>query len=186
MGININGLANAMKLATYGIENVETALTNLGNGIATYLINNAELNFSWHGEKVNPIPPPPTLVDPVVIANGGIVSLTIHLTASHATSVQTALDQLANEIRAGVMAGTYNITDAGFSTIPLPMSDIPLLSLNPSNASGENGRNDAFAFLANEIITWFTGYTPAAPVLGSHGDFTAPTGTGGTPSGPFS
>jgi hypothetical protein len=164
-------LKSEMLSATENLEDASLALTALGEAISLYFINNAEFSFSWNG--ITPGSPP--VVDPVVSASGGIISLVITLTASGADFPGGGLAQLGSEIQAGVASGQFNVTDPGFALSPGVMVDIPPLSLS---LGGEDIREDAFASLADQIINWLTGYVPAAILLGSHGSYAAPPGSG--------
>jgi hypothetical protein len=142
------------------------AIAALGTAIANYVKDNAEIAFVWDG--INP--GPPLVVDPIISAVGEIVLLTIPLTPANSIGL------LGNQIKIAFITGTYNITQAGFSCTPLPMSDIPVLSWT---LSGEDTQDAAFDSLAQQLITWITGYAPAGKILGAHGTFLAPNGTGG-------
>ncbi len=153
-----------MKAATEGAVEPASALTALGNAIADYVKDNAEILFSWTAAMVNP----PFTPDPTVIANGEIVDLTIVLTPSMATTQPAALSALAGEIQAGFMTGMYNITDSGFATSPAVMADIPPLTISIMASD----RDSAYLQLANQIIDWITAYVPATPCAGTHGNYT--------------
>lgn len=172
MSLNANALANELKNAVEGETDAFSAMSKLGNAIANYLLNNAQLTFVWNGIKSSDGSP-----DPVTSASGGIVSLTITLTPEGTKNHVNNMSHLANQIRSGVLVGTYNITQGGFSTSPLPMADAPPLNLS---MGGEEARDDAFLNLCTQIVNWMKSYAPSAKILGSHGAYTAPPGTGGT------
>ena len=175
MSLSVNDFKNVMMDSTNGATDGVAALLDLGTAIANYLKDNAIIDFSWNG--INP--GPPTVIDPVIVTTGEIISLAIVLTQSLATTAEDAMNFMANEITNGLKLGMFNITATGFSCTPVLMSDIPPLALSP----GGDSREEAYSNIAEQIIDWITGYSPAGIILGSHGAFTAPTGTGGSVSG---
>jgi hypothetical protein len=156
-----NDLASAMKAATQGQTAAVPALTALGNAISTYIKANAVVAFSWAGA----LAVPPFTPDPVVVATGKITLLTITLTPSMATSQPSAIAHLSSEITAGVKAGSYNVTDAGFATAAATMSTIPDLVL----AISAPDRDAAYLAMATQIVAWIIAYVPAQTCSGSHG-----------------
>jgi hypothetical protein len=161
--MTVAGLKEAMKAATEGKTNAADALTVLGNAIATYLKDNAAVTFQWTG--TNSVSPYDTQV---LTATGKIIALAITLTPSGAESKDPALARLGNEITAGIRAGTYTITEAGYTTSPAAMADAPQLSISIA-LTGD--RDVAYTDFANDIYTQLTGYVPAAPCAGSHGTY---------------
>lgn len=161
-------------LSITGEDTANTALNILEATISNYIMNNAVVSFAWNGIQPGD-PPTPENTTP----SGEIESLNIQLTPSMATTQVNALSHLNSEIIAGVTAATYNITEGGYSTTPLPLSSAPTIgSLAISiNATTQQA---AMLKLAQDIIAYITGLVPTAPVLGSHGVYTAPAGTGGT------
>lgn len=153
----------------------QDALTLLASSINTYVMNNAVVAFAWNGvQAASPYGTENTT------PNGEIESLNIVLTPSMATTQGSGLSHLSTEIITGVSAATYNITDGGYSTTPLPLSSAPTIGSLDIIIDNKTTQQDAHMSLAQCIVDYVTGLVPTAPVLGSHGSYTAPTGTGGT------
>ena len=158
-----------------GLDTATTALNILEATISNYIMDNAVVSFAWNGIEV--IPPP--VVDSTTTATGEIEGLVIDLTPSMATTQANALSHISGEIITGVSAATYNITDIGFSTTPLPLSSAPTIGSLSLNIFATT-QDSAMLKFAQDIVDYITSLVPTAPVLGSHGSYTAPTGTGGT------
>lgn len=166
MSLSISGLKSAMMSATLNKTSASSALTALGNAIADYIVANAEIAFSWNGiYDGSP--------DPVTSTTGEITSCTITLTASGKDNQSEAITYLENEIVAGVTAAMFTVTASGFSVSSLALG-ITGLSLDISGSNRDNAFND----FAEQIIDWITSYVNATPLLGSHGTYVAPPGTG--------
>lgn len=149
------------------------ALTTLGTTITSYITANAEVSFSWSG-----IDPGLGTPDPTIVASGRLSGISLPLTASNATNQAGGLAQLSAEIIAGVSLGAYNITDSGFSTVPLLLALAPAIGTLTFNINATT-QEAAMTQLAQSIVTYITNLIPTAPVLGTHGIYTAPAGTGG-------
>ena len=168
----------------------QDALDLLADSIETYIMDNAAIAFSWNGvQAATPFGSENTT------PSGEIQGLSISLSPSMATPEQGqtfALAHLSDEIITGVSAATYNITDSGYATSPLPLSSAPTIDSlvtsitgitvvdPPAEPPAPTPQEQAHLQLAQCIIDYITGLAPTAPVLGTHGTFSAPTGTGGT------
>jgi hypothetical protein len=137
-------------------------------------MENAQINFSWNGIQPGPTP----VTDPKVTTTGEILGLSFQLTPSLATSQAEAINHLKSELITGLTAAQYNITEAGFTTVPMSMSTSPGINSLNISISG-NDRDAALGQLANDIVTWITAQLPTGVIMGSHGLFVAPAGTGG-------
>ena len=98
---------------------------DLGEKIANYIMGNAVIDFSW----VAVLPPPASTPDPIIVAKGEILSLIILTPPSMATTFNDMVG-LTTAIRLGFTIGTYNITDAGFSTTPALFGATPPLTID--------------------------------------------------------
>lgn len=170
MPLVVSELKNVMMAATANKTNAAEALSSLGTSIATYIMTNSLVTFSWNGIQ------PPT--DPTTTATGNILGLVFTLTPSGATDQLTAINFMKNQFVTGLVASTYNITVPGFSTTPAAMATSPNTS-NLNLAITADNRDEAFQQLATSIIDWIKIQMPTGVILGSHGSFTAPPGTGG-------
>jgi len=170
MALSLQDFKTALLDATDGITDT-SGIGELGNAIATYVGDNAEVNFSWSGLNPQGVP------DTAVTAKGKISGLSISLSLSNSDNQGNALTQMSSEIVTGFLSATCDITDVGFSTNPALMSSAPTVSSLSLSLSGDN-REDVFESLANQIISYVTGLAPLTPMLGSHIAFTAPPGTG--------
>jgi len=175
MSLNKTDLANVMKLATQGAIDPTIALLALGNSIAGYIIANTSIEFVW--EAVNSQPPN----DPEIkYPSGNILTCVILLTPSLATTINLnsnkasggGLSLMSTQITAGVKLGTLNITDSGYSTSPVTMSDFLgfdfLLDIT-------SDRNSAYEQIAEQIINAITSYSPSTPVTGTRGTYVGAT-----------
>ncbi len=181
MPLTIVGLATAMKASNYLMTTIngENCIKDLGYAIGDYIVANALVTYSWHG--IDPGPP----ASETVATTGEIILHGINLTWSAVTVPVAGLTWLASQITTGMRIAQYNITAGGWSTAPLPCFDIPNLVLVIAINTGIpnwwlTARDEAYTQLATQICNWIWAYAPAAPNLGSHGSYTAPSGTGGT------
>lgn len=167
MSLVVNDLKAVMLAATYGHTNYTTPLTQLGNAIRDYIIANAVLTFKWKATNT---------VDPYDTENqtpsGKILTCPIVLTPSQATVPVNGLVYLATEIVAGIRAGTFNITEGGYSTTAQLLSDCPDFTLT---IDGTNSRDSAFNQLATQIVAQLTAYQPGTSVSGTHGTYKGST-----------
>jgi hypothetical protein len=170
MPLDVNTFKTIMMTATLNKTNAAEALSSLGSSIATYIMTNALITFSWNGIQ------PPT--DPTTTATGKILGLVFTLTPSGASDQSTAINFLKNQFIAGLVASTYNITDPGFTTTPAAMATSPNTS-NLNLVITADNRDGAFQQLAISIIDWIKIQIPTGAILGSHGSFVAPPGSGG-------
>lgn len=165
MALVIADLAEAMKAGTYLKPSASEAVAGLGNSVATYVKDNAEVEFSW--SATNPVGVP----DPATTAMGEIILLEFVMTPSMATNQSSALQALDAQFITGMMAATYNITEGGFSTSPGVMSSSPQISTLQLAITGDD-RDTAFNKFASDLIAWITSQVPTAPCSGSHGEYT--------------
>lgn len=159
-----------------GEDEASSALDILAATITGYINDNAEVAFSWNAI----LPATPFTVDPVTTASGVLSGITITITPSLATTQAGGLSALSTEIIAGVSLGSYNITDAGFSTTQQLLTSAPTIESLSIAIDGATTQAAAMEKLAQDIIDYIIGLVPATPVLGSHASYTAPAGTGGT------
>jgi len=164
MALVIEDLAEAMKAGTYLQPSASAAVSGLGQAIATYIKDNAEIEFSWSATNAVGAP------DPTTTAMGEIIVLEFVMSPSMATDQASALQALDTQFITGMMAATYNITDSGFSTSPGNMSSSPQISTLQLNITGDN-RDTAFNKFASDIIDWVTSQVPTIPCGGSHGSY---------------
>ena len=175
MSLSADILKTKIKDAIEGMHSsAGDALSMLGDTLSSYIMENAQINFSWNG--IQPATPP--VPDPKVTTTGEIMGLSFQLTPSLATSQAEAINHLKSELITGLTAAQYNITEAGFTTVAMSMSTSPGISSLNISISG-NDRDAALGQLANGVVTWITAQVPTGIILGSHGAFVAPAGTGG-------
>lgn len=176
MSLSADELKISMESATRGIStSAGDALSALGNAIGSYIMENAEINFSWNG--IQPGTPPVT--DPKVIATGKISGLSLKLTPSLATTQAAAMKHFSEELVTAMKSAQYNISETGFATTPQSMSTS--LQIEKIDISvNANERDKALLQLATCIVTWVQAQVPTGIVIGSHGNFSAPAGAGGS------
>jgi len=153
-----------------GVDNANDALSLLGDTISTYIVENALINFAW--VAANPSGTP----DPVVVAQGEIVSLQITLTPSLADNSAQAFTHLIAEVTTSFALGTYNITDDGFVTSPGSLSTSPSIGVFSINVDADN-QEDALLQLAQAFITYIQNQIPTAPCSGVRIGIYTGTGT---------
>lgn len=161
----VTDLESAMKAAVNGMTDPAAANTALGNAISNYINTNAEVTFSWAAAQTAP-PPPTGAPDPLLVANGKVSGVAIVLTPSGSTDAAASQAALASSIVAGVSAGTYTVSDPGFSVSPGSLATAPTISslaLSPTGQA-EGGMLD----IATKIVTWLKTLIPAAPCGGTH------------------
>jgi len=163
----IADLADTMKLATQGKTNPAEAMTALGMSISNYILANAVLTFSWIASNtVYPYEP-----DPIIVATGGFLSVTIILTPGGETNHSAAKLTFETQIMNGMKTATYNITQITvppFATVAGISSDIGAVTLN---VTGLTARDAAFLQMATDIITWLKAYIPAMTCAGTRGTY---------------
>lgn len=174
MPLLATSLKSALEAATEAVDNVDDALTSLGDAIADYVKDNAVVNYGW--VAVNPAGAP----DPVVAATGEItvfeVSLSVIKSASGAPA-PAGIILMQTALITSMTAGLHNITQSGFVTVPSPMASSPSLALlSFAGVQGKDNRSDAYTELSNAIVTWVKAQVPTMPVAGTHGVFVG-TGT---------
>lgn len=174
-------MADALKSAVAGMSDASTARQAEADALADYIMSNAEIQFAWNG--INPGPPP--VPDPVTAAMGAISNLMFTFTPVPSPDPEASRSAMKTQIIAGMSAALYNITDAGFSTTPLSFASAPEIStldlsgITTSETDPVAAGDDVRTKLCQRIVSWVQSLHPPAPVLGSHGAFTAPPGTGG-------
>ncbi|MES0488434.1 MAG: hypothetical protein ABUK01_00475 [Leptospirales bacterium] len=174
MALSAEGLQKALLAATDGVA-PEGALSKLGEAIAKYIADNAEVSFSW--VALNPAGTP----DTITTAKGKIQNLAMSLTASKAEIRKEAMDHMIGELVTGLSAAMYNITDVGFATSPMPMAYSPTITnLNLSIAidldNDTNDREESMLQLAGCVIDWVKLQKPTTPVPGAHAPFVGSPG----------
>jgi len=152
-----------------------TLLTEMGKSISDYIKENAVVNFSWVGiDPIGPVPATPVPTpDPVITAKGKITLLSFNLTPSMNS---TPIPHMQLELVAGMTLAMYNITDSGFSTIAMPVG--PAAATLVLSFSGID-RPSTMLSLATSVVNWVKALKPIGIILGSHGKYLAPLGTGG-------
>lgn len=167
MSLNATNLKNQIITDLSNITNINAtkALSTLGNTIADYIKNNAEVSFSWSATN------PSGTSDPVTTASGEIVSISFSLSVSGAITQSAGILQLQTDLISGLSSSTYNITDIGFSTSTGLMSTSPSISTLSLSISGST-QDEAIGKLATQIVSWVKSQVPTGPCSGSHGAYT--------------
>ena len=156
-------LADTMLIATFDYIIPTSPLVALANAISTYIVDNAEIAFTW--EAVNTIPPNDT---ESIATTGEIITCPIVFTPSMAIVPQIGLTYLMLELVAGIKLGTFNITAGGWSTTAQLMSDCPAFTLY---IDGTGDRDSAFLQMATQIVNQIKAYSPGTPIPGTHGTY---------------
>lgn len=163
-------LKQEMLNATENGDKRASVLDNLAKAIQDYVKDNAEFQFSWTGV----LPSPPGTTDPVTIAKGEFINLTVMFSSFKAANPdqgQTAFDMFGTDLITSFTTAMYNVSDPGFSTAPMLFGSAPALATLKLSPSQKDKREDAFDVLADQIVTWVTSQVPAAPCAGTHGSF---------------
>lgn len=128
------------------------------DALAKYILENAELTFQWTG-VLNKYPYTP---DPIVIAKGKFVSLQIP-----AMRVRYITD-MGIMIQKGMVKGTVNITDSGFSTIAQPFGISPALVTTWSKARTPY---EAQLHISKQIVPWVKAWVVSGVFAPKHGQY---------------
>jgi hypothetical protein len=162
-------LAKEMMSAMAGCGEREAALNKLAHAIQEYVKGNAQFMFAWAAAN------PAGVADPVLMARGGFLGLTVAFNLFKAAApldAQTAFALMGQDLVKSFSMATYNITDQGFGTSPGVLSSSPSIAALKLTSSGEDKREGAFNHMAAEIVDWLTTQVPATPCTGTHGAFT--------------
>lgn len=171
MALQASGLKSAIMSATAGLTDSAVAQTALGNAIASYILSNAEISYSWMGAI---LPSPPNTPDPVTTAKGEFLTLVISCTPSGADNPADALSHLKSQIQAGFAGATHAITDPGFVVSPGAVGAVSSPSVS---VPVTNDRDAAMDGLAGSIIDWVKTLVPIGTCAGSHLPYTGGVGT---------
>jgi hypothetical protein len=166
MALIASNLKDSIKNDLQGKGTASDALSALATTVATYIKDNAVVNFGWVAALANP----PFTPDPIVVASGGIIALSFTLTPSMATTQTDAMTAIKTQFIAGLSLGTYNITDAGFTTSPGLLSTSPTINTLSFSISGTD-QDTALLQFATGIINWVKAQVPITPCSGTHGTF---------------
>ena len=166
-------LRDLLKDNMVGVTTSEEACMRMGNTISEYVMDNAELVFSW----VAVGPPPSSVPDPVIVAQGKVTFLNVMITPSGLTNPTLANQDLALQISTTTKStGLFNINNTPenlFVTTPGSMSSMIDLILTPSGISDPDL---AILDLCTKILNWFKTNTYTIPVTGTRAGVY--TGTG--------
>ena len=158
-----NDLKNLLKTEMEGIDNADDACAKLGEVISEYVMNNAELTFSWIAFSS----PPASTPDPVIIAEGGVTFLNIVITPSGLSDADLSIDdmclKITNTTRATGLFNIDNTIENLFVTTPASMSSVIDLILTPSGLSDPD---EALLDFCENIIDWFKTNLYTVPVSG--------------------
>lgn len=164
MALIPSALAQKLLQATNNAKSAEIGLSNMGKAISEYLVQNAEITFSWNGAKSTSSPPVP---DPLTIGNGKIISMPpITIIPSMATNKNTSNSNLGIQIALGISLGIYNLNPS-WVTSPGMIGNMPPIKINLSG----NNREKAMLQLATQIIDAIKKYKPVMPCVGLRGPF---------------
>lgn len=150
----------------------DDAWKGMNDALKEYISTNAEVSYSWNG--INPT----GVVDSVTTAKGKILNFEPNLQPSKISDYQKSVDKMEQELIAALSQSFHNITDSNFTTQSMSMSTSPTIATLQIEIAG--GTNEAFLALATCIVTWLKTQKPVGPILGTHGVFAAPPGSGGT------
>lgn len=158
MPVNAQKLCQEMLAATNRATNAYVAQKKLGKAIEKHLLTNTIVSFTWTGvSTILPFEP-----DPMMAGTGKVTGIVINLIPDFSNKPMKPLITMANQIRAGVMAGLYNINPP-WACSPGSLISIPPLKLSLSRVSS---REQAMLKMATEIVTWYIGYVPSIPCAG--------------------
>ena len=166
--------ATGMKDKLAGQTAASSAMGKLAEALQDFIMNNAVVRFTWNGIKPGSPPTPETKP-----AKGKIQNLVFNLTPYMQASQSGAFQHFHNQLVAGLSTATYNITDSGYSTGPLPMSSSPTISTALVLSVNSNTQDGALGQLSSCIVDWVEAQLPPVPVTGSRGSYLAPPGSGG-------
>ena len=144
-------LSQQMLASTKNQTNGMKAMSDLGNAISQYIIQNAVVNFSYSG--VDPVPKP--VVIPLI--TGKIISMTISL-----VQVPGGMPQLNLLLGQGIMTGIY-VPDPPFAGSTGTLIGFPPTTLTLSQATK---REDAFLNMATTIVNNIKSFVPTVPCSG--------------------
>lgn len=164
MAMIASDLRDAISASILNQTQSSVALQLLGDTIASYILENNEVLFSWVATD------PEQLPDPTIVANGKLQNITFTLTPSGLSTQATAIPYLEGEFIAGLSASTYIITDSGFSVSPGATSSSPTITTLNLIVSGTE-RQEVLLQFASKIINWVKAQVPTAPCSGSHGKY---------------
>jgi len=164
MALVPSALAAKLLEATQNAPSASVGLNKLGKAVADYLVQNADITFSWVGAKQPGSPPVP---DPMVIGKGKIISMPpIVVVPSMAISKNASNSDLGNKLALGIALGIYNL-GAGWLTSPGTIGTMPPIKINISGAN----RQKAMLQLATQIIDAVKKHKPVMPCVGMRGSF---------------
>jgi hypothetical protein len=142
----------------------------MGHAMAKYLRDNTEVLFSWSGKlPSDPYPP-----DPETSYETADVQGDFYLVHTKTNNPQAAAGHLARQIQ----------KECGNLTVgPKEGWKVPRIALNnhsppPIQPTKSNDQLVSMRKLCAWIIAMYKTYINPAPLVGSHGSFTAPPGSG--------
>ena len=154
-------------------ETIMNTMSEVGHAIAEYIVGNTIVTFSWSGQKPNPGAPPPFLNDPVTSYSTTDLSgdFELHPTGTN-DPVQSGII-LGTEITQKVSTLLVNPNSAW--TVPPITLLCPTIVLTPSGTNNFRGHWTAWCSI---IVPKVLLAINPSPLMGSHGSYTAPTGSG--------
>lgn len=168
MSLSSSGLKSAMISAVRNKTEGTQAMDALGDAISKYLNDNNAVTFAWVGVG----PPPASAPDPVVVCQGKVSVVAVKLTQSKSKEPSVAQAKLGLDIVAGVSKGTFTTdSSAGFSCGSGSLALAPTIAALSINITGPS-MDEAYNQIAGQVVSWFKGLKPTAPLSGAHGSFT--------------
>lgn len=153
-----NAMANYIIGQIQGLNDPAAANSTLANAIASYVMSNAQVFYSWSAVS----PPPASTPDPTVLITATVTG-SLTLTPSGANTPEAANLSFSNTLNAGFSTWTV-VWPPGFALSPALL--IPTISITPSGCTDMNG---AWLAVCGQIIAGLKTATPAA--AGSHGAY---------------
>jgi hypothetical protein len=174
MALSPNGLANEIVNSIKGRINKRNAavqlMPELGHAIARYLVKNTSVMYAWSGVQ----PGSPPVPDPVVSYTTNQITGDFACSPTGASSPITHGIILGKQITDGIKA--FKITPAsGWAVPPGGFLCAPPIILPPCP---QKGTYQYWLAQAGVILTFYKAWIKPDPLMGTHGAFLAPPGSG--------
>jgi len=171
MAMTTDGLATKIKTALSSVNDQPDAISKLSNAIKEYIQDNCELSYAWVGIAPGPV------TDTVTSFTASLTFTSFSLSVTDLPTAAGAVNSLGLSLGANLAGGVVT-PPVGFALSPPYLIPTPL---SPLTASQATTQNDAINHLVEEIISGVKNMANYSPILlGAHGTFLAPPGTGAT------
>jgi hypothetical protein len=170
MALDANDMADFIIAEMRKGGSSQNIMEMMGHAMAKYLCDNTEVLFSWSGN----LPYDPYSPDPVTSYSTTDVRGDFNLVHTKTNNPEAAASHLAKQIQ----------KECGNLTVgPKDGWSVPRIALNnhsppPIEPTKSNDQRIAMRKLCTWVLTMYKTYINSSPLMGSHGQFTAPAGTG--------